>query len=160
MQKNINYRIIQEDSIDLVKTLWEGLRDHHASKSSYFKEKYLEMTFEKRKANLFEKTQNGKLMIEIAEDTAKHQPIAYCISSINEEFGMIFGEIDSLYIDPDYRKMGIGNNLMINALKWLDSEKVQEKKIMVCEGNEEAFRFYKKFGFFHIHNILHQKDVN
>jgi len=157
--QNINIRNIDSDDIDLIKTLWEGLRDHHAKNSANFTSRYQKMTFEQRKKNLLVKTIHGKLRIDVAEDQTIEKLVAYCISSVSKEANVITGEIDSIFIDQPYRKKGIGNNLMQLALEWLNSENVSEKKIIVAQGNEDALAFYQKFGFYPLHNVLQQKNT-
>jgi diamine N-acetyltransferase len=158
MLQNITIHSIPPEKIDLIRPLWEGLRDHHAEHSQYFKTRYHKMSFDQRKMTLLEKTEKGKLRIDVVEDSSKNQLIAYCISSVCKEISGITGEIDSIFIDKTYRKKGIGTKLMDIALKWLDSEKVDTKKIIIAHGNEEAFEFYKRYGFYHLHNILQQKN--
>lgn len=54
---------------------------------------------------------------------------------------------DSIFVESDYRNMGIGDKLMNKALDWLDREGTTTKALMVIYGNERVFRFYRKFGF-------------
>ncbi len=44
-------------------------------------------------------------------------PIGYSISTIDND-GM--GELDSLYVDQEYRKLAIGDQLMNNAMDCLE----------------------------------------
>ena len=46
---------------------------------------------------------------------------------------------------------------MKKALEWLDKMKVKETIIAVGDGNEEAFKFYEKFGFYPRVTILTKK---
>ena len=48
---------------------------------------------------------------------------------------------------------------MNRALKWFDDNEVKNRKIIVAQGNEEAFRFYGKFGFYHLFTTLQQKEA-
>ena len=50
--------------------------------------------------------------------------IGYCISTINLE---LVGEIESLYLEKEYRNQGIGEELMNRALTYLN-EMVQRKR--------------------------------
>jgi ribosomal protein S18 acetylase RimI-like enzyme len=158
MPDPIKIYTLNNDKADLIKTLWEGLRDHHQKHTTYFANRYGDMTFEKRKEALLAKTGHGKLNIDVVEDTQSCRIIAYCISSIEEGLQGCIGEIDSIFIDEGYRKQGIGDKLMVKALQWLESEDVQEKRIVVAEGNESVFDFYRKYGFYQLHHILQQKE--
>ena len=71
--------------------------------------------------------------------------MGYCISSIKRD-GL--GEIDSIYIESDYRRKGIGDNLMNRALQWLKESSADRIIVQVIVDNEEAFPFYQRYGFF------------
>ncbi|WP_431188437.1 GNAT family N-acetyltransferase [Caloranaerobacter azorensis] len=66
------------------------------------------------------------------------------ISTINDRN---IGEIESLYIEPDYRKLGIGNEFMKNALDWMDLNNVESICIEVSVGNKEVLSFYEEYRF-------------
>lgn len=149
----VEFKRISFSEIDSIKELWEGLKNHHQIKTTFFKERFENLNFEVRKAYLSGKAKDGKLIIDIAIIN-QGKIIAYCISSIDSKND---GEIDSVFIDENYRRMKIGEELMQRALKWFDDENVTTRRIIVAEGNEEAFEFYQKFGFYHIFNTLQQK---
>jgi len=48
---------------------------------------------------------------------------------------------------------------MKTALAWMDDRAATNKIIGVVEGNEEAFGFYKKYGFYPRAHILQQADT-
>jgi diamine N-acetyltransferase len=157
MSGKIKLFSVDIDKIDSIKSLWEGLRDHHKDHSTYFQKRFQDSTFEKRKNALLAKMEYGKLNIDVAEDISQNKIVAYCVSSVVEENQGRVGEIDSIFIDKDYRNKGIGDRLMRKALEWLKNENVTEKRIVVAEGNEGVFEFYRKYGFYHLHHILQQK---
>ena len=99
------------------------------------------------------KYRNGFFRIDIAKN--KEQAIGYIISTINEKN---VGEIESLFIHDQYRGAGIGENLLDCALTLLDERKVQSKVVNVAYGNEDAFGFYAKHGFFPRATRLIQKE--
>jgi predicted GNAT family N-acyltransferase len=53
--------------------------------------------------------------------------------------------------------MGIGQELIKRSLNWMDTENVEDMKIVVATGNEELLPFYQLFGFFPRHMILENK---
>lgn len=150
---NISYKELDINQIDLIKPLWEKLKLHHGHLSAHFKERYVEFTFQERKAQLLNKSENGTLRVEIVQDKNKNKFIGYCISSISN----LEGEIDSIYLDEEYRSFGIGKELMEHALKWMDENKIEKKKIIVAAGNEDLLSFYEFYDFFPRHIILEQK---
>ena len=138
--------------VDFIKPLWEKLNEYHEVKSNYFSDKYKNNTFKKRKSK-FISNNNLKVRIDLIKDIEKNLYIGYCISTIDVE---LTGEIDSLFIEEEYRKDGLGDKLMKEAIKWLDLNKVKTKVIAVAEGNEEVLEFYKRYGFYKRRIVLEQ----
>lgn len=151
---NISYIELNKDEIDMIKPLWEKLRDHHRKLSAHFPERYDEFSFDERKKELLKKSENGILKIDMARDEDKKRYIGYCISSISDE---LVGEVDSIYLREEYRSSGIGDNLMKRSLNWMDDKSIKTKKIVVAVGNEDLLSFYKQYNFFPRHLILEQK---
>jgi ribosomal protein S18 acetylase RimI-like enzyme len=158
MKAFIVYKTIESEEIDKIRFLWEKLREHHLNNSNYFKEKYREQTFQMRKAGLLKKIKDGKLRIDIAENTKDGILVAYCVSSVNIDDINKEGEIDSIYVEENFRKSGIATNLVESALSWFKNENVSVTRISVAEGNEQAFAFYEKFGFYHLMSVLQQRN--
>jgi len=150
--KKIDYVILDKKSVNLIKPLWEKLNKHHENESIHFKEKYLKFTFDQRMDKLFCKNNLEDIRIEIARlnDVA----VGYCISSTLKDGS---GEIESIYIEPEFRGYRIGEDLINSSLNWMESRSVNMKKIVVSGGNEDALSFYKKFGFFTEYITLRQK---
>jgi diamine N-acetyltransferase len=149
----IYYTVTDEKDIDLVLPLWLKLRAHHQERSPYFKDDISLMTWEIRKTVLLEKAKTGAVRVELARD--KDTLVGYCVSSIDANRQ---GEIESIYIEKEYRKSGIGDRFMKGGLKWMDDHRVERKTIGVAVGNEQAFGFYEKYGFYPRVTILRQKE--
>ena len=91
--------------LDQIRVLWEALNSHHLELSTNFKQHYQDMTFEKRKADLLKKAIAGKMRVDLAVDEVIGQNVGYCVSSLNQEKN---GEVESIFVDSDYRGSGIG----------------------------------------------------
>lgn len=141
MQKLI-YKTGGKELIHEIKPLWESLNTYHHNMAINFQDKMQSNSFEKRH-NKFKKD-TYKVNVEIIKKKEKEQPIAYSITSLNQE-GV--GEIDSLFVKEEYRNLALGEKLMNNALQWLNKKNINVKRIKVAEGNEVVLNFYKKFGF-------------
>jgi ribosomal protein S18 acetylase RimI-like enzyme len=140
--------------LDLVKPLWEQLNKQHEKQSNYFKNRYKSFNFEARKEKFLNDTVLG---VNIALIKKAEMYVGYCISSINKG---LEGEIDSIFVAYEYRKLDLGDKLMRNALEWLDKNKVKTRRIGVIDGNEEVLRFYKKYGFYKRIMILEEINKN
>lgn len=142
----------EKELLDLVQPLWEKLNKHHQASSTYFQDKFNSLTFDMRKKKLINDAIT-ELRIDLVKDSENQRFIGYCISTVTID---LVGEIDSLYIEPEYRKLGIGDKLMERSLVWQDSKNVRTKILGVAHGNEQAFDFYKKYGFYERRTILEQ----
>jgi diamine N-acetyltransferase len=141
---------------DTIKPLWEQLNIYHCSRSEHFKSHYKAMTFEKRKTDILKKTLGGgELRVDLAVDEATGKGVGFIVSSVNAEK---VGEIESVYMDAAYRRMGVGGKLMRSALAWLDHKGAVEKIVEVSVGNEVAWGFYERFGFKPRKTVLKQTD--
>jgi ribosomal protein S18 acetylase RimI-like enzyme len=140
-----------ESMLDSIAPLWMLLNQHLLQMSKGFKQDYQDMTFEKRKAALLKKAQNGKMRIDIAIDNG--QKVGYCVSSINDSKQ---GEIESIFVEAAHRSLNIGDTLIKNALDWMDTQGAVTKIVEVCTGNEVAFSFYARYGFLPRKTVLKQ----
>ncbi len=138
--------------LDSVQPLWEKLNKHHQANSKYFPDKFNKLTFDNKKKK-FINGDTAELRVDLVKDSESQTVVGYCISTITVDS---VGEIDSLYIEPEYRKFGFGDKFMRLSLEWLDSKNVRTKIIGVAEGNEQVFDFYKKYGFYKRSTILEQ----
>ncbi len=151
---NIKYRVIDQRELDLIGPLWEKLKEHHVSRahSPDQAEHFARMTFDARKKGLLEKARKGTLRLDLALDSERNQIIGYCVSTVSEEMQ---GEIESIFVEADYRRQGVGGSLMQQTLKWMDSLRVAHRIIGVAVGNEEVLGFYARYNFYPTTLILH-----
>jgi diamine N-acetyltransferase len=155
-QPKIKYINGDQSLLDMVEPLWEELNIYHCSRSEHFKSYYKAMTFEKRKATILKKlVDGGELRVDLAVDEAAGKEIGYIISSVSDEK---VGELESVYVDDAYRRLGVGGSLMRAALAWMDQKGAVEKLVEVSFGNEAAWGFYGRFGFKPRKTVLKQTD--
>jgi len=140
---NIEYKQGGKELLNEIQSLWENLNEHHADKSTHFKERFKSFTFEWRIGKLTE-NEDRKINVILVRDKDNEKNIGYCLSSVIEPYS----EIESLYINPEYRGLNIGEKLMTDSLQWINSHEVEDIMIGVAGGNEDAFGFYEKFGFY------------
>ncbi|MBW9159440.1 MULTISPECIES: GNAT family N-acetyltransferase [Clostridium] len=151
----MNICIVEKDitEIELIKPLWEQLNSIHHAKSIYFKSKYKNHTFDKRMESIYKKAQKGIMKLDILLDNGTGNYIGYCLSSIEDNLG----EIESIYIENQYRKFRLGDKLMKNALTWFESNKITNIEINVVYANDEALPFYERYGF-HVGNYILKRN--
>lgn len=142
--------------LDRIEPLWEKLNQHHQSISTFFPEAFSEFTFTARKQSLLEAVGTGELYVDIAVEKIIDRDIGYCISTA---FPESVGELESIYVEDDFRRLGIAKEMVKRSLEWMDRFEVKEKKVVVAFGNENAFDFYAKFGFYPRSTVLRQKNL-
>ena len=125
-KQKIRYIHGDQAMLDQIKPLWEALNEHHRQNSPGFKEHYCQMTFEKRKAGLLKKVAGGKMRVDLGADEASGLNIGYCVCSLDSEKT---GEIESIFVNPGYRGMGVGGSLMKKALLWMEQEGALAKTV-------------------------------
>jgi ribosomal protein S18 acetylase RimI-like enzyme len=148
------YRATGFDEIELIRPLWEQLNEYHHAKASRFWEHYEQMTFEDRRSHFCRLHESGQLRLDLVEDKKTGRYIGYCVSSVSAENT---GEIESLFVDREFRSAGIGSALVVCGLGWMDSLGAVRKRVSVGDGNEPAWAFYRKFGFHPRMTVLEQK---
>ena len=152
--KEIEYLEKNQNDLDIIRPLWEKLNAHHIILSKYFKDSRTATTFDMRKKQLMEKSYQGALRIDMARDATTKEYIEYCVTSVNQEKQ---GEIESIYVEKDYRLSGIGDSLMTRALGWLETVTVKKTILSVAEGNEGVFAFYQRHDFYPRVTVLMHK---
>jgi len=150
---NIYYLQGDEKLLDDVRELWEALNEHHGKNSLHFKDFYHHFSFAVRKADLTKHAQNGSIQVVICFDEAAQLRVGYCIGSVDSD---LVGEIESIFVLPDYRGLGIGDELMRKSLQWMDKMGAGKITVNVAAGNEPAFGFYEKYGFYPRRTMLEQ----
>jgi ribosomal protein S18 acetylase RimI-like enzyme len=147
--------VFQEGSVeilDLIAPLWQQLNRHHQAISEHFGQSIAQMTFDTRRAGLVEKAMRGLLRVDLVK-IETGMPVGYCVSTIDAQQT---GEVDSIFVQPQFRGQGIGDRLMRRALRWMDAQGVQAKVIVVAWGNEGVVTFYRRYGFFPRNLVLKQ----
>lgn len=134
----IKFRELSFSEIDIIKPLWEKLNEHHIQ-CSEFRENFKQFTFAARKKRL--KDKQLKVLVAYHDKLL----IGYCISSIIEY--ETEGEIESIFIENEFRNQGIGREFMERSVNWFKEKGIGDIKIQVAAGNEDALDFYNKFGF-------------
>jgi GNAT superfamily N-acetyltransferase len=113
------------------------------------------MRFEDRKIFFERLAGTGSLRVDLAVDPETGRYIGYCVSSLSREKT---GEIESIFVEERYRNLGVGSHLITRALGWLNAGGSVRNRVSVGDGNEDAFGFYQKFGFFPRMTVLEQRQ--
>jgi diamine N-acetyltransferase len=153
MTETVTYMQILKQDIEVIRPVWEKLRRYHQTQSVNFKEFYDAFTFEVRTKKMLELPEDN-LFVEAAVDV-EGKAVGYCMSSASID-GV--GELESIYVEVEFRKSGVGSRLVQNSIEWMKNRGCKKISVAVANGNEEAFPFYEKFGFRHRLTVLELKS--
>jgi len=151
----VNISILEKDikELVLIKPLWEKLKFIHLDKSVYFKNKFKKFTFDQRMEQIYEKSQNGVIKFDMILDNDNGNYVGYCLSSMKNNFG----EIESIFVEDEYRMLRLGDKLMKNALNWFELNKITNISISVVYANDDVLPFYERYGF-HVGNYILKRN--
>lgn len=152
----IIYEETDREGLNRIEDLWDLLREHHASHSRNFAQSLKARSFSQRRDEILRSNDNRYLLVQTARISRSKKPVGFCVSSAAP--GGI-GEIESIFVEPGYRSRGIGTTFVQRACSWMQEKGSEEMGVGVCEGNEESFRFYQRFGFYlRRHYLLRKND--
>lgn len=141
---DVEYREIDVGELESLRPLWEQLNAYHARIAGRFSGDFESYTFDERIRRLV--AEKSDLHILVAENEDGHR-IGYAIGSIAEAGTRRRGELDSIFVEEEYRGGGIGEELARRILEWVDSHEPHSVVIAVVTGNERALPFYERLGF-------------
>jgi ribosomal protein S18 acetylase RimI-like enzyme len=140
---SITYKRLSIRNLSEIKPLWEELNKIHLADSVHFKEHYQSFSFETRSSKWM-KLQDADIFIIVAQ-TDDSAPIGYCVSTIDIDKN---AEIDSLFVDTNFRQQGIGRELIEKSKEWFQKNNCISIRLSVSYGHECVLPFYMKSGFF------------
>jgi ribosomal protein S18 acetylase RimI-like enzyme len=152
--EDIRFSVLPLEEIDLIRPLWEKLNEMHRRLSPFFSGEYEAFTFAQRKEKLLGGGRS-EWRAEVARAAPGGEAVAYCLASLTRD---LEGEVDSIYVEPDYRRFRVADALMRHALRWLDERGAASKRIVVAAGNEPALPFYEFYHFYPRYVVLLERQ--
>ena len=140
-----NFKTGSLELLDCCNDIWELFIQNQvccAGEMSDGVESYLRAL---KDGGLLQKTQSGKLQVQLVYPEKYQSIIGFCITSLDDKQ---IGEIEVLYVLDKYRGNKLGSQLLQNALTWLNAQNAIGQKLVVAAGNENVIIFYRKHGFF------------
>lgn len=61
--------------------------------------------------------------------------------------GVLVGELSDMWVEPDARRLHIGDRLSEITIEWLRAQGVHSIELQILEGNEPIWRLYERMGF-------------
>jgi GNAT superfamily N-acetyltransferase len=123
-----------------LRALWEDLNRHHARVAPGLADHFAAVSFERRISLLADRT---LLRVDLLREP-DGAPVAYAFSSVDAHGR---GELESIYVRPERRGMGLGRQLAARQVAWLRDQGAYPVRVSVAVGNEAALPFYSALGF-------------
>ena len=127
--------------------LWKEFMDFHKDIDPRYpmrRDAHLEW-----KKHLCELMQSEDSLVLVALD--KGRIIGYSISCINIYAPLwelnLYGAIDDMAVKSEYRRQGIGEQLLAKIFEWFGSRNIDRIEVSVAAKNQIGYSFWKKHGF-------------
>jgi len=153
----VRYKVLPREQLSAIEPLWDKLNEHHRNRSTHFAAFYDMFSFEQRMEKYSDRTLRVRIEVALVDDPKagkKGHMVGYSLSSVTKQAA---GELDSLFIERQYRRRGIGTALAKRAFAWMDREGALSKSLSVVYGNEEVLPFYRMFKFYPSRLELNQR---
>ncbi len=134
-----------DELLDVIRPLREGLFRHHAKLTEHFASDFSLEKIDETENGLLACSRRGGLHIAVAQTKDGAHHVGFCITRILADKT---GDIFSMFVDEAYRGLGIGQKLMMDALRYLNQKGVDTINTHVLYGNEKVLSFYQKFGLY------------
>ncbi len=141
------------ERLDDVASLWRAMHEYHAEVAGEAREvapfRRAEDSWQRRREEFRRWMQAGDAWLLIAEREGTPVGFAFfriCDGDWSFETDERMGELEALSVEPELRRWGIGSLLMEDVERRLDAAGVGFIGLAVIAGNEDALRFYERWG--------------
>ena len=177
MNKNIIYKELSSGPVEICRELCNQLMAYQAEKAVLWKDILSSMNFDNRLKPVFETSEEKFLLAAFDGET----PVGYVFAAdevvteesrtsrplwarpLPEEVEWLFpdwlpvpikiGELNNLYVLPEYHGLGIGNELTGRAMDWLRKRADAKYLFVYVSNGNNAGPFYEHYGFRHSHTV-------
>jgi diamine N-acetyltransferase len=145
MSDSIGYTYGGVELFDRTVPLRLKLLAQHAWQSKHFASYYSPERIKKTKKMLLECSERGRLHIGVAHHMSTGRDVGFCISTVSPDK---VGEIFAIFVDDEFKSMGIGTRLANEALAWLREQNPEHLEIHFLFENTRVQSFYERLGFY------------
>jgi ribosomal protein S18 acetylase RimI-like enzyme len=141
------------ERLDDVGSLWRAMHDYHAEVAGEAREiaafRRAEDSWQRRRDEFERWMRAGDAWLLIAEREGSPVGFAFfriCDGDWSFDTDERMGELEALSVEPELRRWGIGSLLMEEVERRLAAAGVGFIGLAVIAGNEDALRFYRRWG--------------
>lgn len=137
---NVTIRRLGRDNLAVLATLLPKLSRYHNSVATSFAGVYPVTSVAKQIKETEDELEKNQALVEVVYNGG--EPVGFAKGSFSDGLGFI----DWLYIDAEFRGVGLGGMLLKRIMAYFRKNRIHMVDIMVVAGNP-AKRFYEKYGF-------------
>jgi ribosomal protein S18 acetylase RimI-like enzyme len=151
-------RVAQVEDIDALTQMWEKLENYHANLGGpeYRLARGWKGTW-RRFARSHIGHKDRLCLVAELDGTAVGFLMGAVLTRPSVFEHRSYGHIYDLFVDPAQRNRGVGESLVVEALAWFRSRRVEKVDLYTHARNEMGIRFWKKMGFEATAHILDRR---
>jgi GNAT superfamily N-acetyltransferase len=141
------------ERLDDIESLWEAMHEYHAAVVGEARDvapfRRAQDSWLRRRGEFERWMHAGEAWLLIAEREGSPVGFAFfrvCDGDWSFETNERMGELEALSVEPELRRWGIGSLLMEEVERRLAAAGVAFIGLAVIAGNEDALRFYRRWG--------------
>ena len=141
------------ERLDDIESLWKAMHEYHAGVAGEASEvapfRRAEDSWQRRRREFERWMRAGDAWLLIAEREGSPVGFAFfriCDGDWSFDTNERMGELEALSVEPELRRWGVGSLLMEEVDRRLAAAGVAFIGLAVIAGNEDALRFYRRWG--------------
>jgi ribosomal protein S18 acetylase RimI-like enzyme len=141
------------DELDDIEPLWRAMHDHNAEVAGEVRKvapfRGADHSWQRRRSEFARWMHEGDAWLLIAQHEGSPVGFAFfrvCEGDSSFETTARIGELEALSVEPQLRRWGIGSLLMEEVERRLSEAGIGFIGLAVIAGNDEALRFYERWG--------------
>ena len=137
-----------KEDVPKILPVWREMNEFHAERDIHFT--LCRNAEEALTSYMLENIEKADAFLLVAEDAGA--VVSYCLCTIDQrppvcEFNKKYGSLSELAVLGAYRRKGIGEKMVAQAMKWFRSKEAQRVEVRVAVTNEVSTQFWRKMGF-------------